>query len=160
MFREVGSGYGASQEVRINGVQAIAGMTMDLRRIRDYAAVFVSSIRIRYLRLMGVTIGEKCFVSRGAHIDVARGEVIIGDRVSVTSGSYILSHTRGRKSRGGQKTVLEDDVRVNVNAVVLPGIRVGRNSMIGAGSVVTKNVPPDVVVMGNPARVICRNRKR
>ena len=133
---------------------------MDPRRIRDHIAVFLSALRVQYLRLMGVEIGRRCFISRKANIDVARGQVVIGNNVSVTSGSYILSHTRGRKNRDGQKTVLEDHVLVNVNAVILPGITIGRNSMVGAGSVVTQDVPPDVVVMGNPARVIARNKKR
>jgi len=133
---------------------------MDPRRIRDHVSIFVSSIRICYLRFMGVKIGKQCFVSRKAHVDIARGKIIIGNKVSITSGSYILSHTRGRRNKEGKKTVLEDYVLVNVNAVVLPGIKIGRNSMVGAGSVVTKDVPPDVVVMGNPARVICRNKKR
>ena len=133
---------------------------MNLRKIRDCVAVLLSAIRVQYLRLMGVEIGRRCFISRKAIIDVARGQVVIGNNVSVTSGSYILSHTRGRKNRDGQKTVLEDHVLINVNAIVLPGIKIGRNSMVGAGSVVTQDVPADVVVLGNPARVIARNRKR
>lgn len=130
------------------------------RRIRTCVADSLSWIRVRYLRFMGVTIGKQCFISRRAHVDVSHGTIIIGNKVSITRGSYILAHTRSRPIKEGQKTVLEDYVVINVNAIVLPGIKIGRNSMVGAGAVVTKDVPANVVVMGNPARVICRNKKR
>jgi acetyltransferase-like isoleucine patch superfamily enzyme len=53
-------------------------------------------------------------------------------------------------------------VTVFVNAIVLPGVTVGKNSIVAAGAVVTRDVPPDVVVMGNPARVVWYkgNKKR
>lgn len=47
-----------------------------------------------------------------------------------------------------------DDVWIGGNSVILPGITIGNNSVVGAGSVVTKDVPEDVVVAGNPAKVI------
>lgn len=134
---------------------------MLLRKIRDKWADILSWFRVCYCRLMGVSIGKNCYISRGAHIDVRRGKITIGNKVSIASGSYILSHTAGRRilghtSRKSQKeeTVLEDNVIVFVNAVVLPGVKVGKNSIVGAGCVVVKDVPPNVVVMGNPARVI------
>jgi acetyltransferase-like isoleucine patch superfamily enzyme len=54
----------------------------------------------------------------------------------------------------GQETRLEDNVKVFVNAVVLPGVTVGARSVVGAGAVVGKDVPPNVIVLGNPARVV------
>ena len=54
----------------------------------------------------------------------------------------------------GQITSIEDNVRIFVNSVILPGIKIGKNSIVSAGAVVMKDVPPNVVVMGNPARVI------
>ncbi len=134
---------------------------MLLRKIRDKWAIILSWFRVCYCRQMGVSIGKNCYISRGAHIDVAAGEITIGNKVRIANGSYILSHTTGRRILGhtsgkSQKegTVLEDNVRVFVNAVVLPGVKVGKNSFVGAGCVVVKDVPPNVVVMGNPARVI------
>jgi acetyltransferase-like isoleucine patch superfamily enzyme len=85
---------------------------------------------------------------------VRRGQIIIGNGVSISHGTYILSHTGYEHIKPGQKTIIEDDVRIFVSAVILPGVRIGRNSIVGASSVVTKNVPPNVVVMGNPARII------
>ena len=134
---------------------------MLLRKTRDKWAIILSWFRVCYCRLMGVSIGKNCYISRGAHIDVSQGKITIGNKVSIASGSYILSHTAGRRILGhtsgksqNEGTVLEDNVRVFVNAVVLPGVKVGKNSFVGAGCVVVKDVPPNVVVMGNPARVI------
>jgi acetyltransferase-like isoleucine patch superfamily enzyme len=102
---------------------------------------------------MGITIGKKCFISCGAHLDTRRGKITIGDGVNIASGSYILSHTGYRSTTEEIQTVIEDNVKIFVNSVILPGVRVGKNSVIGAGAVVMKDVPPNVVVMGNPARV-------
>lgn len=125
---------------------------MDPRKIRGRVADFVSSIKINYLRFMGVTIGKKCFISRKAFIDIRRGKIVIGDYVSMAPGCFVLSHT-GRQPEG-KATIIEDNVLIFVNSVVFPGVTVGKNSIIGASAVVTKDVPPNVTVMGNPARVI------
>jgi len=124
------------------------------RRFRAWAACRINGLRIRYFRMMGVEIGERSFVSFGAHIDLTRGEIQIGRHVSISHGTYVLSHTGYQRLKPGQKTVIEDDVRIFVNSVIFPGVRIGRNSVVAAGSVVTKDVPPNVIVMGNPARVI------
>jgi acetyltransferase-like isoleucine patch superfamily enzyme len=129
-------------------------MQMLMREIRDRWADALSWIRVCYYRFMGITVGKKCYISRGAHVDVRRGEIVIGNKVSISSGCYILAHTGRRPLKEGRATRLEDNVKIYVNAVVLPGVKIGRNSVVGAGSVVTRDVPPDVVVMGNPARVI------
>ena len=136
---------------------------MSIRKIRDRSADLLSWVRVCYYRSMGVAIGKRCYISSGAHIDVAEGKVRMGNRVSIASGSYILSHAAGRPPlEAGQETRLEDNVTVFVNAVVHPGVTVGKNSIVAAGAVVTKDVPPDVVVMGNPARVVWYkgNKKR
>jgi serine O-acetyltransferase len=61
--------------------------------------------------------------------------------------------------RGGTPT-LEDNVYVGAGAIIVGGITVGHNSKVGAGAVVTKNVPPCCTVVGNPARIIRRNDKK
>ena len=122
--------------------------------IRNCVAVLLSAIRVSYLRFMGVTVGKHCFISKDAHVDVRRGKTTIGNYVRITGGVYILSHTARRSPHEGQETRIEDSVTIFVNAVVLPGVTVGKNSVVGAGAVVTKDVPPNVTVMGNPARVV------
>jgi acetyltransferase-like isoleucine patch superfamily enzyme len=100
-------------------------------------------------------------VSWGAKIDVRGGTIIIGDRCTITQGCIILSHDRSKrriypKDKGIVKGFvrLGNDVFVGVNSVILSDVTIGDYSIVGAGSVVTKDVPPNVVVAGNPARII------
>jgi len=124
------------------------------RKLRHTLVGLSSALRVFYFRMMGVKIGKRCFISRRAHIDIRRGKISIGNDVNISGGTYILSHTGFRPVHEGQETVIEDNVRIFVNSVVLPGVRVGKGSIVGAGSVVMKDVPPNVAVQGNPARVI------
>lgn len=63
---------------------------------------------------------------------------------------------RGRRDKleAAEPITIEDNVWLGGGAIVLPGVRIGANSVIGAGAVVTKDVPANVVAVGNPARVI------
>jgi len=127
---------------------------MLLRKIRHQVARIVSRINKTYYGLFGVKIGKGGRISLGAHIDTRRGGIVIGDYVEIAHGSYILSHTGFRSDKETKNTILGDNVRVFVNSVVFPGVTIGKNSIISAGSVVMKDIPPDVIVMGNPARII------
>lgn len=111
------------------------------------------------LRMTGVKIGKNCMISLRAKIDSRRGTIVIGDNSSVTYGCVILSHdaTVGRinpekKSQGMVR--IGSNVFIGVCSVVMPNITIGDNSVVGAGSVVTKDVPPWTVVAGNPAKEI------
>lgn len=132
------------------------------RALRNWISDLSQYLRIEYLRLAGVEIGNSCFISFGAWIDVARGTVKIGNRCEITKGCKILSHSAvenrihpGSKSSNSE-TVIEDNVFVGMNSIILANIRIGEHSIVGAGSVVTKDVLPYSVVCGNPARVIKR----
>jgi len=103
---------------------------------------------------MGVKIGNRVFISRHAHIDVRRGKISIGNNVHIGGGTYVLSHTGFRAISEGEETIIEDNVRIFVNAVIFPGLKIGKNSIVGAGAIVMKDVPPNVTVLGNPARII------
>lgn len=103
---------------------------------------------------MGVNIGKKNYISLHAHIDIRRGVIRIGNNVSISRGTVILSHTGYQAPQQEAETVIEDNVIIFVNSIIYPGVKIGRNSIVGAGSVVMKDVPPNVVVLGNPARVV------
>jgi acetyltransferase-like isoleucine patch superfamily enzyme len=78
--------------------------------------------------------------------------VFVGPNVVFTDDPHPMGCPHYKECKGG--AVVEDYVRIGANSTILPGIKIGRNSLIGAGSVVTKDVPPDSVVAGNPAKVI------
>lgn len=90
--------------------------------------------------------------------------VIIGNNVAVGANSTLIDtdfhplDPAQRKMRPAEaKTatvVIEDDVFIGMNCLILKGVTLGRGSVVGAGSVVTKDVPPGVIVAGNPARIV------
>ena len=100
-----------------------------------------------------VVIGEDCYIEGNVYIPpdtVIRDRVFIGPSVTFTNDPYPPSG----KIIG---TFVDDDVIIGANCTILPGLRIGSCAVIGAGSVVTKSVPPKKVVMGVPA-VICSDR--
>jgi len=80
--------------------------------------------------------------------------VFIGPNVVFADDPHPMGCPRYKECKGG--AVVEDYARIGANTTVLPGVRIGRNSLVGAGSVVVKDIPPDSVAVGNPARVIKR----
>jgi acetyltransferase-like isoleucine patch superfamily enzyme len=130
-----------------------------LRKLKSYSGRLLGYIRITYLRMIGVSIGKKSFISFGAKIDTRRGKLIIGEKCEITHGCVILSHDASAKrinknDNGSGKVKIGNNVFIGVNSVILRNVTIGDNSIIGAGSIVTKDVPPNVVVVGNPAKVI------
>jgi len=130
-----------------------------LRKIRQSMSKVVLGIHKNYLRMMGVSIGKRGFFSIYATIDQNRGKIIIGNDVTITLGCVILSHSfveHKLHPNENQRTmtIIEDGVFIGVNSVILPGVKIGKNAIIGAGSIVTKDVPPNAVVAGNPAKLI------
>ncbi len=93
-------------------------------------------------------IHSNCFmemVSIGRH-------VFVGPNVVFTDDPHPMGCPRYKECKGG--AIVEDYVRIGAHCTILPGVRIGRNSLVGAGSVVVKDVPPDSVAAGNPAKVI------
>jgi acetyltransferase-like isoleucine patch superfamily enzyme len=77
--------------------------------------------------------------------------VFIGPNATFTNDPYPRSKIYLEKFLG---IVVEDGASIGANATILPGVRIGRGAMVGAGAVVTKDVPSNVVVVGNPARLL------
>ncbi|MFA5453337.1 MAG: sugar O-acetyltransferase [Candidatus Methanomethylophilaceae archaeon] len=88
-------------------------------------------------------------------------KIFIGDYVMIAPGVQIISvtHSKDHMRRRDLASIhipvtIGNDVWIGAGAIILPGIKIGDRSIIGAGSVVTKDVPPDTIFAGNPARQI------
>lgn len=121
--------------------------------------------------LPGAVIGEECNICDHVFVE---GNVIIGDRVTVKCGVQIwdglriesdvfigpnATFTNDPYPRSKQDfellyTTVHEGATIGANATILPGITIGAKAMVGAGAVVTKDVPANTLVLGNPARVI------
>lgn len=122
--------------------------------------------------LPGATIGEDCNICDYVFIE---NDVIIGDRVTIKSGVQLwdgirldddvfigpnVTFTNDKFPRSKQYpeqypiTTVKKGASIGANATILPNLTIGENAMVGAGSVVTKDVPSNAVVVGNPARIV------
>jgi len=81
--------------------------------------------------------------------------VMIGPTVQIYASAHVLqAEARNQGWEVAKAIVIEDNVWIGGSAILLPGVRIGRNAVVGAGAVVTRSVPANTVVAGNPARVI------
>ena len=106
-----------------------------------------------------ITLGNACLMSPGSRIS-ASDEIVLGDGCMLANGAYITdSDWHGlydRINRAPEPTpvVLGDNVWIGDHATVLKGVSFGDNSVVAARSVVTSDVPDNVVLAGNPAKVV------
>ena len=110
----------------------------------------------------GVKIGNRCKIS--SHTFICEGvtledEVFVGHNVTFTNDRYPrASNENGKLQTEADwaciRTLVKRGASIGSGATLLCGITIGENAMIGAGGVVTRDVPPDTVVAGNPARVV------
>ncbi len=122
--------------------------------------------------LPGAQIGQDCNICSHCLIE---NDVVLGDRVTVKSGVQLwdglrvandvfigpnASFTNDRFPRSQQKpekflvTTIHDGASIGAGAVILPGVVIGSKAMVAAGAVVTRSVPPNAVVVGNPAKIV------
>jgi len=109
-----------------------------------------------------LTIGARCFANYGlVALDVA--PITIGDDVQIGPNVQLLTPThpvepgpRRDKWESAAPITIGDNVWLGGGAIVLAGVTIGANTVVGAGAVVTRDLPADVVAVGNPARVVRR----
>jgi len=122
--------------------------------------------------LPGAVIGKDCNICDQTFIE---NKVVVGDRVTIKCGvqlwdgvileddvfvgpnatfiNDIFPRSRKHENKEYPNTIVKQGASIGANATLLAGITIGENSMVGAGSVVTKSVPPNAIVVGNPARI-------
>lgn len=114
-----------------------------------------------------ITIGKNTFINFNCLL-LDGAKIAIGDAVIISPGVQLLTtshpveaHKRGFYENGAFKCGLEakpitikDHAWIGAGSIILPGVEIGENTVIGSGSVVTKSMPPNVVAVGNPARII------
>lgn len=122
--------------------------------------------------LKNATIGSNCNICAHTLIE---NDVLIGNDVTIKSGVYLwdgitvednvfigpcVAFTNDKMPRSKQypekflRTTIRKGASIGANSTILPGITLGKNCMVGAGAVVTRDVPPHAVVVGNPAKVL------
>lgn len=111
--------------------------------------------------LSGLTIGDHCFLGRETILDLA-GHIILEDWVTISPRTIILSHINvgfknhpllGLYPPQIDRTQIKTGCFIGANATLLGGVTIGEKSLIGAGSVVTKNIAPYSLAVGLPAKV-------
>lgn len=121
-----------------------------------------------------INIGHYCYIGEGTRIWSGK-DIVIGDRVLIAHNVNIfdnLTHPTNTKARhehyktiitsghpskidlSEQPVVICSDAWIGCMSIVLPGVTIGEGAIVGAGSVVTKDVPPYTIVAGNPAKII------
>jgi acetyltransferase-like isoleucine patch superfamily enzyme len=134
------------------------------RALKEKVAIFFyNDLSLEnYLRNKGYQIGHG---NRIYEKDLA-GEpylVRIGNHCTITEGVRLITHDGGAWVFRQEipdlhvfgKIEIKDNCFIGVNSIILPNVTIGPNAVVGAGSIVTKDVPPNTVVAGSPAKVIC-----
>ena len=107
-----------------------------------------------------IEIGNHTFINYGSSI-AARASVKIGSYCHLGHYTFVMDNdqhdvVRHTELPQSDPVIIEDHVWIGSKSVILPGVRIGSRAVIGAGSIVTKDIPPRCVAAGNPARVIRR----
>ncbi len=102
---------------------------------------------------LNVFVNQNCTFYDLGGLDIA-DDVMIGPNVSIVTSGHPMEPSQRRASVIAKPIVIERNVWIAAGATVIGGVTIGENSVVAAGSVVTKDVPPNTLVGGNPARVI------
>lgn len=125
---------------------------------------YAMTLAIDYAKMQGVKVGERCrFFS--TQFSTEQYLISIGNHVTIASGVYFITHDGGvwvirdlgenyKNCNLVGKIEIEDNVFIGMNALIMPGVRIGKNSIVAAGSVVTKSFPEGSVIAGVPAKRI------
>ena len=138
-----------------------------IRKIKHLKALSSSSNYVSYLKSKGMLIGENThfFSPKTTTVDTQCAYMItIGKNCKITQGVTILAHDYSYSvcrslyhdiPKKAAETIIGDNVFIGINSIILMGSKIGNNVVIGAGAVVSGEIPDNEVWGGNPARFIC-----
>ena len=107
-----------------------------------------------------ISVGEHFFANTNCFIlDVTRvsigNNVMLGPNVMILTATHPIDYKKRNKGLGlGKPVFIDDNVWIGAGAIINPGVHIGKNSIIGSGSVVTHDIPSNVIAAGNPCKVI------
>jgi len=157
----IGSSCTIHSWTRLKNVEVGNDVTIRNSTVIEDSTIGNSAVIGPFARLrMKTEIGEKAGIGNFVEVKKSKigrgtkashltylGDAIIGDRVNIGAGTVTCNYDGVRKN----ETIIEDDVKIGSDTMLVAPVRVGRGSVTGAGSVVTKDVPPDSLAVGVPA---------
>lgn len=115
----------------------------------------ISKVYPFYLRkVYAMNLGNNVTISYKANLDksVNPKGIHIGNNTRVVANAFILAHDYTRSLK--ISTYIGDNCLIGINSIILPGIKIGNHVVVGAGAVVTKDIPSHSMVVGNPAKIV------
>jgi acetyltransferase-like isoleucine patch superfamily enzyme len=124
--------------------------------VGDHFKIWSTHSRVLVTGWGKLRVGDRVFLNNGVFISCVH-EITIGDDVAIANFAYLTdsdSHgVEGRRVREAPITI-GNGAWIGAKAIILPGVTIGSRALVAAGAVVTKDVPDDTLVGGNPARII------
>ena len=174
LLRALGFNYSEEEYGNVSLWRVIKQFCTNIRRKRlanmmDWAILEPFNprkLRPYIMRKMGCKVGKGCFIGDNVRIDLGHADMItLEDGVSVAGGSRLLCHQRdfsnycigddyNKLGYVVKPIVLKKGCLIGMESFVLPGVTIGEGAIIGAGSLVTKDIPAWTVATGRPAKVV------